>query len=114
MPVKSLITRPKTNLETKDRTIEVGGHAWAGDRVVRKLNVSIDFGTTWKEAELDDPVNPYAWQNWRANVTFPSPGYFEVWCRATDDKGDMQPFALAWNPKGYLNNTMHRIAVRVI
>ena len=113
MPVKSLITRPKTNLETRDRTIEVGGHAWAGDRVVRKLDVSIDFGTTWQEAELNDPVNPYAWQNWRANVTFPSRGYFEVWCRATDDKGDMQPFALAWNPKGYLNNTMHRIAVRV-
>ena len=113
MPVKSLITRPRTNLETKDPTIAVGGHAWAGDRVVKKLNVSIDFGTTWQEAELNDPINPYAWQNWRAKVTFPSPGYFEVWSRATDDKGDMQPFAIAWNPKGYLNNTMHRIAVRV-
>lgn len=113
LPVKSLITRPRTDLETKDRTIEVGGHAWAGDRVVKKLDVSIDFGTTWQEAKLDDPINPYAWQNWRANVTFPSPGYFEVWSRATDDKGNMQPFALSWNPKGYLNNTMHRIAVRV-
>jgi len=114
LPVKSLITRPRTNLETKDRTIEVGGHAWAGDHAVKKLDVSIDFGTSWQEAELDDPVNPYAWQNWRANVTFPTPGYFEVWSRATDDQGNMQPFALSWNPKGYLNNTMHRIAVRVI
>ena len=114
MPVKSLITRPRSNLETKERTIEVGGHAWAGDRVVKKLDVSIDFGTTWHAAELDDPINPFAWQNWRASVTFPSPGYFEVWSRATDDKGDMQPFAISWNPKGYLNNTMHRIAVRVI
>jgi len=25
----------------------------------------------------------------------------------------MQPFAIAWNPKGYLNNSMHRVAVRV-
>ncbi|MCP4780268.1 MAG: sulfite oxidase [Hyphomicrobium sp.] len=113
MPVKSLITRPKTDLETKDRTIEVGGHAWAGDRIVKRLDVSIDFGATWKATELDDPINPFAWQNWRANVTFPTPGYFEVWSRATDDKGDMQPFAISWNPKGYLNNTMHRIAVRV-
>lgn len=113
MPVKSLITRPRTNLETKDRTIEVEGHAWAGDRAVKKLDVSTDFGTTWQDAELDDPVNPYAWQNWRASVNFPSPGYFEIWSRATDDQGNMQPFALAWNPQGYLNNTMHRIAMRV-
>jgi len=36
-----------------------------------------------------------------------------VWARATDEEDVMQPFALAWNPKGYLNNSMHRIAVRV-
>ena len=24
-----------------------------------------------------------------------------------------QPFAVGWNPKGYLNNSMHRISVRV-
>ena len=113
MKVKSLITRPKTDLETKEKTIEVGGHAWAGDRKVSALDVSIDFGTTWQKAELDDPVNPYAWQNWRTKVTFPQAGYYEVWARATDEKGDKQPFAIAWNPKGYLNNSMHRIAVRV-
>ena len=113
MPVKSLITRPKTQIETKDKTIEVGGHAWAGDRKVKAMHVSIDFGKTWQEATLDEPVNPYAWQNWKAEVTFPQAGYYEVWSRATDEKGDMQPFAIAWNPKGYLNNSMHRIAVRI-
>ena len=25
----------------------------------------------------------------------------------------MLPHAIDWNPKGYLNNTMHRVAVRV-
>ncbi len=113
MPVKSLITRPKTQIDTKDKTIEIGGHAWAGDRKVKTMHVSIDFGKTWQEATLDEPVNPFAWQNWKTEVTFPQAGYYEVWARATDDKGDMQPFAIAWNPKGYLNNSMHRIAVRV-
>lgn len=113
MPVKSLITRPQTQTETSDRKMEVGGHAWAGDRKVKELHVSIDFGETWQKAELDDPVNPFAWQNWRAEVEFPEKGYYEIWARATDEAGDMQPFAIAWNPKGYLNNTMHRIAVRV-
>ena len=59
------------------------------------------------------PVNPGAWQNWRQDVTFPQAGYYEVWSRATDSDGASQPFAIAWNPKGYLNNSMHRIAVRV-
>ncbi len=113
MPVKSLITRPQTNFETKEKTIEVGGHAWAGDLGVKELHVSIDFGKTWQKAELDKPVNKFAWQNWRTKVTFPQKGYYEVWARATDEKGNMQPFAIAWNPKGYLNNSMHRIAVRV-
>ena len=40
-------------------------------------------------------------------------GYYEIWARATDSAGVMQPHAIDWNPKGYLNNTMHRVAVRV-
>ena len=36
-----------------------------------------------------------------------------VWARATDSAGMMQPHAIDWNPKGYLNNTMHRVALRV-
>ena len=32
---------------------------------------------------------------------------------AKDSAGEMQPFAIDWNPKGYLNNTMHRVGLRV-
>jgi len=113
MPVKSLITSPQSGQTASGRTLEVRGHAWAGDRTVQKMEVSIDFGATWMEAKLDAPVNPYAWQNWRASVTFPQAGYYEVWARATDSAGVAQPHAIAWNPKGYLNNSMHRISVRI-
>ena len=112
MPVKSLITAPETNTASAD-SIEVRGHAWSGDRKVKQVDVSIDFGATWQKAELDIPVNDGAWQNWRTNIKFPQAGYYEVWARATDDAGEQQPFALNWNPKGYLNNTMHRVALRV-
>ncbi|WP_025029369.1 sulfite oxidase [Nitratireductor aquibiodomus] len=111
MPVKSLITFPAKGADIGMET-EVRGHAWSGDRSISRLDISIDFGTTWQEVELDDPVNDGAWQNWRSKVTFPQAGYYEVWARATDSEGDMQPFAIAWNPKGYLNNTMHRVGVR--
>ena len=113
MPVKSLITSPETGTATANRSIEVRGHAWSGDRDIEKVDLSIDFGATWIPATLDAPANPGAWQNWRASVAFPQAGYYEVWARATDSGGESQPFAIAWNPKGYLNNTMHRVAVNV-
>lgn len=93
---------------------EVRGHAWAGDDVVSRVDLSIDFGATWIPADLDPPVNPYAWQNCRATIRLPSHGYYEIWARATDDRGRTQPFAVAWNPRGYANNMMHRVAVRAV
>jgi len=113
MPVKSLVTFPANATNLDGRTTEVRGHAWSGDRSINKVEISIDFGATWMDAELDAPVSKGAWQNWRASVTFPKKGYYEVWARATDSDGVMQPFAIAWNAKGYLNNTMHRVGLRV-
>lgn len=112
MPVKSLITSPKTGAAVGEK-VEVRGHAWSGDRKVEILEISKDFGATWQRATLDEPINDGAWQNWRTEVSFPQAGYYEVWARAVDSEGDMQPFAINWNPKGYLNNTMHRVAIRV-
>ncbi|MBO6756132.1 MAG: sulfite oxidase [Roseibium sp.] len=111
MPVKSLITSPE-NGALAGRSIDVRGHAWSGDRTVDAVDVSMDFGATWTRADLDAPVNDGAWQNWRTTLTLPQAGYYEIWARATDSAGQMQPFAINWNPKGYLNNTMHRVAVR--
>lgn len=112
MPVKSLITSPATN-STSGKKLEVRGHAWAGDHKVDEVMISIDFGATWIKTKLSDPVNDYAWQNWSASVEFPQAGYYEVWAKATDSEGISQPHAIAWNPKGYLNNSMHRVAVMV-
>ena len=113
MPVKSLITSPETGRRIKPGTaFEVRGHAWAGDLDVSRMDVSLDFGATWQRAALERPANRYAWQHWRADLTLPEAGYFEVWARATDSEGTMQPpVTPGWNPKGYLNNMQHRIAV---
>ena len=113
MPVKSLITRPATGHRTSARVVEARGHAWAGERTVSAVRLSIDFGATWSETALDAPANAGAWQNWRARIAFPGPGYYEIWARATDSDGVGQPHAVAWNPKGYLNTALHRVAVTV-
>jgi DMSO/TMAO reductase YedYZ molybdopterin-dependent catalytic subunit len=115
MPVKSLITFPKSGIEHPlGHRLRLRGHAWAGDRKVREMHVSIDFGATWKKAKLSSPVNRLAWQHWHTDVSFPGAGYHEVWARATDSTGRAQPMVIpGWNPKGYLNNACHRIAVQV-
>ncbi len=116
MPVTSIITSPKsgTVLPVDNREVQVRGHAWAGDRAVSRVDVSHDFGETWTKTDLGAPPNPYSWQTFSAHLTFPTQGYYEIWARATDDEGVMQPFTVpGWNPKGYLNNSLHRVAVKV-
>ena len=115
MPVKSLITYPKTGgiLKTQQK-LKVRGHAWAGELEVSRVDISIDFGASWQSTKVLKPANRLAWQSWNTEIAFPKSGYYEVWARATDSSGNMQPMILpGWNPKGYLNNACHRIAVKV-
>lgn len=115
MPVKSLVTYPRSGaIIKKGRKLMVNGHAWAGELEVKQVEVSIDFGSTWQMGIVSKPVNRLAWQQWRAEIDFPHKGYYEVWVRATDEQGTAQPMVIpGWNPKGYLNNACHRIAVKV-
>jgi DMSO/TMAO reductase YedYZ molybdopterin-dependent catalytic subunit len=115
MPVKSLITFPKSGVQQAlAETLQLRGHAWAGDRRVQSVHTSFDFGASWQAAKLTKPVNRLAWQHWTAKVRFPQSGYYEVWARAVDEAGISQPVVLpGWNPRGYLNNACHRIAVMV-
>ena len=115
MPVKSLITYPKTGATIKEgQKLNIRGHAWAGELEVSKMEYSIDFGSTWKNCPIEKPSNRLAWQHFSADIDFPKKGYYEVWARATDTQGKSQPMLLpGWNPKGYLNNACHRIAIKV-
>lgn len=115
MPVKSLVTYPKSGgMLPLNKALTVRGKAWAGDLSVSTVEVSIDFGVSWTKARLQRPANRLAWQAWESTIRFPQKGYYEVWARATDSQGRAQPMILpGWNPKGYLNNACHRIAVKV-
>lgn len=116
MPVKSLITYPKTGATIRlQQQLPIRGHAWAAASGVGKVDYSIDFGATWHSCALEGAANRYAWQRFRAKVSFPQAGYYEVWVRATDQEGTAQPMLLpGWNPRGYLNNACHRIAIKVL
>jgi DMSO/TMAO reductase YedYZ molybdopterin-dependent catalytic subunit len=116
MPVRSILSSHAhgSRLPAGTRALDLRGAAWAGDLTVRAVHVSVDFGATWQEMQLAAPANRHAWQRWQGRVTLPSDGYYEVWYRATDSQGRMQPHAPAnWNPQGYGANPISRVAVLV-
>ena len=116
MPVRSIITSPANGakLAAGTKELKLRGASWAGDLAVKQVDVSTDFGATWQKMTMAKPKNKFDWQRWTGTVKLPSDGYFEVWARATDQKGVMQPHQAGfWNPQGYGGNAMHRIAVLV-
>ncbi|MBM3645520.1 MAG: sulfite oxidase [Alphaproteobacteria bacterium] len=114
MPVRSIVTFPAdgTRLPAGQRKLDLRGHAWAGETEIKSVDISVDFGVTWKAATVAPPPNKYAWQRFTASVDLPAAGYYEVWCKATDSAGVTQPFVAGnWNPQGYNGNPVNRIRV---
>jgi sulfite oxidase len=94
--------------------VEVFGYAFAGgERHVARVDVSLDGGTTWSQAELLDDLGPWSWRQWRITVDL-VPGEHEILARAWDSSAATQPDddAALWNPKGYVNNARPRVRVR--
>ncbi len=116
MPVRSIITNPQNGhkMAAGTRELRLRGAAWSGEPEVRRVDVSTDFGATWRPAQMAPPKNRYDWRRWTATLRFPSDGYYEIWARATDTTGKAQPHVAGnWNPQGYAGNPMHRIAVLI-
>ena len=96
--------------------VEVRGYAFAGgERHVTRVDVSVDGGASWSQAELLQDLGPWAWRQWRMTVDL-APGEHEILVRAWDSSAATQPeeHATLWNPKGYVNNARPRVRVRVI
>jgi DMSO/TMAO reductase YedYZ molybdopterin-dependent catalytic subunit len=93
-------------------TVTLTGKAWAGRSSVSRVEVSVDGGSTWSEAQLGEMISPYAWRPW----TFlwnAEPGTHTLCVRATDAEGNVQPREQQWNFGGYGNNGYQRVDVIV-
>jgi hypothetical protein len=67
----------------------VAGVAFAGDRGISRVEVSLDDGATWADAELERPLSGLTWRRWRLPF---DPGTDPVVVvRATDGEGVVQP-----------------------
>ena len=88
MPVKSLITYPKSGASIKlNQELPISGQAWTSANEVQKVEYSIDFGQTWNTCNCPCSLchllcnksnNKFAWQRFNAKISFPRKGYYEV------------------------------------
>ena len=114
--LNSDILSPRDGDTVTAAPVEVRGYAFAGgDRYVARVDVSLDGGASWRQAELLEDLGRWAWRHWRTIVNL-APGEHELLVRAWDSSAATQPedHATLWNPKGYVNNARPRIRVRAV
>ncbi len=71
-------------------TVAIGGVAFAGDRGISRVEVSLDDGESWSDAELSTVLSNRTWRLWRLNYFADAPGTRKVVVRATDGDGVLQ------------------------
>jgi DMSO/TMAO reductase YedYZ molybdopterin-dependent catalytic subunit len=86
------VTNSSSSSSPPGRITTVGGIAFAGTRGISKVQVSIDNGATWKEASIKEPLSPYSWVMWAAEINLPDVQLkeYKLTVRATDNAGKVQ------------------------
>jgi DMSO/TMAO reductase YedYZ molybdopterin-dependent catalytic subunit len=90
--------------------VTVSGIAWAGAGV-ETVEIRVD-NDDWAPATVTKS-GPYERVLWTAIVALP-PGQRILSVRATDVQGRTQPPLPIWNRRGYVNNSVQRIAVAAV
>lgn len=93
MSIKSLISRPaRYEKIATGLPYRVHGAAWTGDSEIVHVEVSIDGGHSWQDAELMGPSVQHAWRLWEWIWDVPElPQRYTLLSRATDARGHIQP-----------------------
>ena len=99
---KALISSPADGAVLRDRVVRASGIAWAGEAEVTRVEVSVDGGESWHDAQLAAYGGRGAWRRWDLDLEVPAgvSGAVTVLARATDDRGRTQPARGEWNPLG--------------
>ena len=111
--LKSIITEPREADDLKTGTVAIRGVAYAGETRVEKVEVSVDGGNRWHQADFDGPNQPFAWRRWQYLWQVEAPGPYAIMCRAFDTEGNCQPQDASWNKLGYGNNGVNEHAIEV-
>jgi len=110
-----ILTQARIDVPRRDSRLATGpttiaGVAWAPDRGVSRVEVSIDDGE-WQAARLSRPISDATWVQWSLEWTA-EPGRHTIEVRATDGTGEVQTADITGAaPDGARGH--HRVTVQV-
>jgi len=115
MVVNSMIVAPAEGHTMRAaETAEIRGLAWDGGYGIRRVEISVDGGGTWREAELGNDFGRFAFRGFRLPFTPPRAGKYQVLARASNGVGQTQAEKLIFNPAGYHNNVIRPLTINVL
>ncbi len=130
MPLNAAICEPPPHAMLRAGATIVRGYAVATARAIVRVDVSMDGGRTWRQADLrqgdlrqgdlrqgdlrQGETTPWSWTFWSIEAELTA-GEHELAVRAWDSAGQTQPASPddTWNIKGYLSAAWHRVPVTV-
>jgi DMSO/TMAO reductase YedYZ molybdopterin-dependent catalytic subunit len=90
IPVKSQILMPMDGKTIPVGNYVIGGVAFGGRHGISRVQVSVDGGDTWHDAEIKPPLSKWTWSLWRYDWKPEKEGSFTLKVRAFDREGKMQ------------------------
>ena len=111
---KAVLARPGlSEVIPAGKPFRLFGAAWAGERPVAKVEVSLDGGKSWTGAKLLGEAKPLQWVLWEHAWEKPEKGTASIVARATDDMGNTQPATRDPGRRQYMINHLVPTAVTV-
>lgn len=94
IPTRARIDQPNEwawiSLAQSSTGVPLKGVAFAGDRGVSRVEVTVDGGQNWQEAQIDYPGTKLTWVLWSFPWKPTGPGEHQLSVRATDGAGVVQ------------------------
>ncbi len=112
--INSVITSPAEGETLPEGKVAIKGYAFSAGKHIERVDVSIDGGNTWTQAQLQRDESPWAWCLWHTEIPL-SVGNYTLVVRAFDSAANTQPERVEsiWNFKGYMNNAWHKVHIEV-
>ena len=90
IPVRSQILMPMSGKSVPLGKYMVGGVAFGGRYGISKVQVSLDGGKNWSDAQMKPPLSKWAWSLWEYDWTPQRKGGYKIAVRGFDRSGKAQ------------------------
>lgn len=113
--VNSLVTSLRSGQQIPvGKPIAVTGLAWDGGSGIARVEVSDDYGASWKRAALGKDLGRFSFREFSLAIPTRERGSLVIMARATSRAGETQVTHLIHNPAGYHHNVIQRLYVEVV